>query len=423
MHVGFVGLSHLSVVYGAVAAEKGCSVTIFDPDEFVVRSASEGVFDFYEPGVSESVSINRNSICFDNSVKALEHCELIFLAKDVATDSRDYSQIHEIELLLELVEASCVGSYSLIVLCQIPPGFSRKIAERFDSVVYMVETLVFGQALERARDPDRIILGVDDGISIPQVVHQFVAYFQCPVLPMCYESAELTKIAINLFLASSITTTNLLAQVGNVVGANWSDIRGALQLDKRIGEHAYLLPGLGIGGGNLRRDIRTVERLACEHGLSTALTDTFLDLSAQQLCLLDSVLLDWFDRAQVSRAVIGVLGLAYKTGTRSVKNSPGVYIAKMAEKLGDLVVMDPVVPLQEWGSLSRYKVDELEDLLSEAQILIIATPYPQYLDKIRIRIEDSKLAFIIDPYGLLLSCVDELKCEYFSLMSGFRSVK
>ena len=78
---------------------------------------------------------------------------------------------------------------------------------------------------------------------------------------MSYESAELTKISINLFLASTITSSNVLTKVCEKVGASWDDITPALKLDKRIGKHAYLKSGLGISGGNIERDITSIKKL------------------------------------------------------------------------------------------------------------------------------------------------------------------
>ena len=68
---------------------------------------------------------------------------------------------------------------------------------------------------------------------------------------MHYESAELAKISINMFLVASVTTANTLAEICEQVGADWVEIVPALRLDKRIGPHAYLNPGLGIAGGNI----------------------------------------------------------------------------------------------------------------------------------------------------------------------------
>ena len=68
---------------------------------------------------------------------------------------------------------------------------------------------------------------------------------------MSYESAELTKIALNLYLVAQLETTNMLAKVAEKVGANWNDIIPALQTDKRIGQHAYLKPGIWTWKGRI----------------------------------------------------------------------------------------------------------------------------------------------------------------------------
>ena len=81
---------------------------------------------------------------------------------------------------------------------------------------------------------------------------------------MRYESAELAKISINMCLVASVTTANTLAELCEKIGADWSEIVPALKLDKRIGQYAYLAPGLGIAGGNLERDLATVCSFADE---------------------------------------------------------------------------------------------------------------------------------------------------------------
>ena len=53
----------------------------------------------------------------------------------------------------------------------------------------------------------------------------------------------------------------MLAEVCEKVSADWNEIKPALQLDQRIGKKAYLMPGLGISGGNVERDIYSVQRL------------------------------------------------------------------------------------------------------------------------------------------------------------------
>ena len=52
--------------------------------------------------------------------------------------------------------------------------------------------------------------------------------FKCPVIQMNYESAELAKISINIFLISQITSSNILSEIAENVGAKWKPISQAL---------------------------------------------------------------------------------------------------------------------------------------------------------------------------------------------------
>jgi len=115
---------------------------------------------------------------------------------------------------------------------------------------YQVETLIFGQAVERALAPERVIVGCrDPKAALPEPYSTYLKAFDCPILPMRYESAELSKISINVCLVASIGATNMMAELCEGIGADWSEIVPALRLDRRIGRHAYLAPGLGIAGG------------------------------------------------------------------------------------------------------------------------------------------------------------------------------
>src|SRR5205823_1087788 len=124
--------------------------------------------------------------------------------------------------LMSRVAMAIPSASTLVILSQVPPGTSRVWAERLaqlrpsgnPALYYQAETLIFGQAVERASSPERFIVGcADPHRPLPRFYFDYLAAFGCPILPMRYESAELCKIAINCFLASSISTTNYLAGI------------------------------------------------------------------------------------------------------------------------------------------------------------------------------------------------------------------
>ena len=73
---------------------------------------------------------------------------------------------------------------------------------------------MFGDAFKRALSPERIILGTIDPIKkINNDLKFFYSKFNCLIIKTDYSTAELIKISINLYLISSITTTNLISEI------------------------------------------------------------------------------------------------------------------------------------------------------------------------------------------------------------------
>ena len=143
---------------------------------------------------------------------------------------------------------------------------------------------------------------------------------------MSYESAELTKISINLFLASTITSSNVLTKVCEKVGASWDDITPALKLDKRIGKHAYLKSGLGISGGNIERDITSIKKLLINEKNFRLWPNAIDKISTQMKSWVWNTLKN--NNLLIRKNIIGILGLAYKVNTNSIKNSVSIEILK-----------------------------------------------------------------------------------------------
>src|SRR6202034_2638396 len=156
------------------------------------------------------------------------------------------SDLVPIRALIDRVAANLRDDAILVILCQVPPGFTRTLAGiPKERLIYQVETLIFGRAVERAMHPERFIVGgADPARDLPPRYREVLEAFGCPILPMRYESAELAKIAINFCLVASLSAANTLAEICERIGADWAEIVPALRLDKRVGPHGYLTPGL-----------------------------------------------------------------------------------------------------------------------------------------------------------------------------------
>jgi len=408
MKVGFAGLSHLGLVYGLATAAKGMEVLGFDADAKLMAALQRGFFPVNEPGLENLWKKNRGRVSWHAEARALAECGLVFLSLDVITDARDRSDTRPLEGLIRATLPGLRVGTVVVLLSQVDPGFTRqKFLPAAQSAglaaLYQVETLVFGRAVERALQPERFIVGsVEPSSPLPEPLRRWHAAFGCPVLVMGLESAELCKIAINFFLVSSVCTTNTLAEVAALAGADWSEIAPALRLDARIGPKAYLSPGLGVGGGNLPRDLQTLRRLAGDGTTDLSLVDGWLRCSAHHR--------DWATRsyqrilhdAGISprRAKVGVWGLAYKEDTAFVKNSPSLRFLEKAIA-AEKVVYDPVARLPKKIRGVR-QVGKIADASRGSDVLAILTPWPEFRQTDpATALQAMKNRLVLDPYGVI----------------------
>ena len=158
------------------------------------------------------------------------------------TNKNGTGKLEDIKSLINRTKKFIKKDTILVILSQIQPKFMNNIKFDKTRLFYQVETLVFGRAVERALYPERIIIGCyNKNIPIKKKYLFYLKKFKCPLIKMKYESAELTKIAINIFLTASITTTNVLSEICNRISADWMEIKPALMLDERIGKKLILI--------------------------------------------------------------------------------------------------------------------------------------------------------------------------------------
>jgi UDPglucose 6-dehydrogenase len=399
--IAYVGMTHLGLCSAIAAASKSFSVLGFDTDAGLVGRIAAGSLPVVEPDLDALLRDNHQHIRFTADPARLAECDLIYVAPDVPTDDTGKSDLGGLDRLLELVLAHSRPDAVIVVLSQVPPGFTRARQRPGRVLCYQVETLAFGRAVERATKPERFIVGVPEaGQPVPRRLENFLQAFGCPILPMRFESAELTKIAINCCLVASVSVANTLAELCERIGADWSEIAPALKLDRRIGAYSYLAPGLGLAGGNLERDLATVIRFSEEYGTHADVIRAFVANSAHRR--------DWVLRAlheavlsKVPRATLAILGLAYKENTHSVKNSAALALIR---HLGPwpIKVYDPVVPASAATHPAATGADSALEAAQGVDAVAIMTPWPEFGKLSCIELAKTmRGSLVIDPYRVL----------------------
>jgi UDPglucose 6-dehydrogenase len=379
MRVCVYGLWHLGSVTAACLAEGGHEVAGLDPDAGTVANLRANKPPVDEPGLAALMSEQQKAkrLRFTaNAADAVSSAEVVWVCFDTPVDANDNADVQWVRDRLEDVAAHLQPGTLVLISSQVPVGFGAKLAADWAKLGVRVacspENLRLGQALNCFRSPDRVVLGCDE--SDRATLTELLAPFGGERVWMSVASAEMTKHAINAFLATSVAFINELARICEVVGADAKEVERGLKSEQRIGPKAYLSPGAAFAGGTLARDIGFLLELAREHGRPAHLFSGVRESNECQKNWLRDQL-----SAVPAGSTVAVLGLTYKPGTDTLRRSGSVELCKWLLARGVKVrAHDPAVKSQAEEIAGVELADSAEAALRGADVGVLATPWPEY---------------------------------------------
>jgi UDPglucose 6-dehydrogenase len=383
MRVAVYGLWHLGCVTAACLAEAGHDVVGLDPDDTLIDGLRQGVPPLHEPGLAELLvqGLHQGRLSFTSDHAALRDTDVLWVTFDTPVNDQDEADVAFVRSQLDVVRHALRPGTMVLISSQVPVGFSRALesdwAGHYLHFAYSPENLRLGKALDVFRNPERVVVGVRRAEDKELLAGLFPA--TCPRFEwMSVESAEMTKHALNAFLATSVTFINELAVLCESVGADAKEVERGLKSEARIGPKAYLSPGAAFAGGTLARDVQFLIDCGRRHGSANPLLIGVLASNVQHKA--------WAWR-QVQRLtggcdapVVAVLGLTYKPGTSTLRRSGSLELCEKLHAAGYRVrVHDPVVSdlPGEYRHLATHCVSAGE-ALTGADAAVVATPWPEY---------------------------------------------
>jgi len=294
---------------------------------------------------------------------------------------------------------------------------SQKYSQLKISFAYSPENLRLGKALDIFLNPDRIIIGVrskQDQEKLEKLLLPITDRLEW----MSVESAEMTKHAINAFLATSVTFANELAAICELVGADAKQVERGLKTESRIGPKAYVSPGAAFAGGTLARDIVFLNRVGQEKNLKTPLLSSIKPSNDEHKGWVKRRLQRLFP--DLSKAHIAVWGLTYKPGTDTLRRSLSVELCQwLIEQGAKVSVHDPAVkelPTEFKNQVTRHESPILA--LQGAQALVVSTEWPVYREvQVDEVLKHSPQIAVLDANRFLSSFSKEPRLKYFGVGS------
>ena len=256
----------------------------------------------------------------------------------------------------------------------------KKVKKDF-GYIYNPEFIAIGSVIKDFLNPDLVLIGESDKRSgdVIEGIYKQVCKNTPYIARTSIINAEAAKLCINCFCTMKISFANFLAELlDNVPGASAKEVTSIIGKDTRIGEK-YISPGLGFGGPCFPRDNEAFIRFANNYGKDAKLQKSVVEINNSQLHRAVEKINREIKNINPKRPVVALLGLAYKPFTYLTERSQQFEIAKNIltnDHLKELRVFDPYVK-EDYGF---NKSKTLEECVENADVVVILTPYPEFLD-------------------------------------------
>jgi GDP-mannose 6-dehydrogenase len=235
-----------------------------------------------------------------------------------------------------------------------------------------------GSSLRDFAQPPLTLVGCEHA-DTASLVRELYAGVDAPFVHTSVRTAEMAKYVSNAFHALKVTFANEIGDLCDALGADAQEVMRIFTLDRKLNiSEAYLRPGFAFGGSCLPKDVRALVHAARAADLTVPVLGEILPSNERQIQQgVDRVL-------AIRRRRVGVLGLAFKSGTDDLRESPMVRLVEgLIGKGCDVRILDRSVSIASLGGANRRYIEEeiphiaslmcdsLETLLAHSEVLVV----------------------------------------------------
>jgi UDPglucose 6-dehydrogenase len=349
--ITIIGTGYVGLVAAVGLSDFGNYVTAVDRRKEIIDSLNRRKPTIYEHGLEEYLvrNVEAGRLGFTTKIEeAVQHAEVVILAVGTPIDESGQTDLSQVREAVFAIRENLDGYTVIVTKSTVPIGTNRWIektllettaADRF-SVVSNPEFMREGRAVQDFFHPDRIVIGCEgeNARKTMEEVYRPLYLIQTPFVWCNLETAEMIKYASNAFLATKITYINQIANLCEAVGADIHVIARSMGMDGRISPK-FLHPGPGYGGSCLPKDTRELVNTGERYGVDMALVRAVEQGNEEQK---SRVVEKIKSLVQLKEKKVTVLGLAYKSETDDVRDSPAIaVVSRLVSEGAEVHAHDP----------------------------------------------------------------------------------
>lgn len=329
MKVTVVGIGFVGLVNAIGFAEKGHEVFALDSDKKNIASLRRGETNFVEPHLQEQLMKNADHIRFTSEYRdAVYGANMLIICNEITDDGEGHCDLTGFYNTLKECCKHVQNDITVVIRSTVPVGTNRDVKDFMTNitnhkfkidVVSNPEFIAQGTAMRDMLQPSRIVCGVTSR-NAQLMMKELYENFDCKLLIVSPESAELIKYASNAYLAVKVSYINEIADICEAVHADIQEVSYGIGLDPRIGPK-YLSSGIGFGGPWLTQDTRVLMQTAKDNNVKLRVLDAAMRANDRRPSRLIKKLKQVYGD-DLSTKRFAVLGLSYKGNTDDIRQSP-----------------------------------------------------------------------------------------------------
>ena len=395
MNISIFGLGYVGCVGLGCLAQLGHRLIGVDPQPTKVDFVNRGQSTIIEEGISEIMAAQHaagNLRATSSVTEAVAATEVSFIC--VGTPPTPHGHLDltairkvagEIGAALRKKDARHVIALRSTVLPgtrneveELIAAASGKVAGEHFAVVSNPEFLREGTSVKDFMHPAYTLIGSACPWAT-EVMRAVYGPLNAPFLVTEPRVAELMKYVCNSFHALKITFANEVGNICKQLGVDSHQLMDVFCQDTKLNvSKAYLKPGFAYGGSCLPKDLKALRTIAHDHYLQTPVLEAVERSNELQKELVFKRLVDF----GVPR--LGFLGLAFKSGTDDLRDSPILdVIERLLGKGFQVRIYDPHVHLSQLTGanrefilrkipfISRFLAGDLTETLRESDAIVV----------------------------------------------------
>jgi len=387
-NISVIGAGYVGIVTAACFAELGHNVNLIEIAPTKINALEHGIMPISEPGLQELWQRNqaRGRLRVTNSyIQGLLGTDFAFIAVGTPSTRNGKPNLKWVRSSVKSIAEAASGPLILVIKSTVPVGAADLIADiliRYNRnghnfpVVSNPEFLREGLAILDFMNPDRIVVGGSDENAV-NAVSALYENIDSPLIICDNRTAEMSKYASNVFLATRVSFINEIALLCEEFGADVKKVAQIVGKERRCGD-GYISAGLGWGGSCLPKDVRGLIHMAESHQLRTPLIHAVQWINQRQPRLVIEKLQRLL--GSLEGKTIGILGLSFKPGSDDMREARSVVVVSLLDDHGCQVKAYDPVAMEQAAKLMPNVLycNDAYEVAKDSDALILITEWDEF---------------------------------------------